>query len=397
MKKTQIPLIDLNLEREMYEAEVMQTLTRVIKKAHYIMGEEVRSFEVEFAQYIDAKHAISVGNGTDALVIALEALGIGCGDEVITTPFTFFSTAESIALVGATPVFVDVELDSFNMDPSLLEEKITAKTKAILVVHLFGQPAEMDEISAVAKKNSLFVIEDACQAVDSEYKSKRMGTFGDIACFSFFPTKNLGCFGDGGMIVTNSDKLAVLCKALRNHGSGINGEQAYEILHCMDTQGALVESCESTLFGTQKYYNYIIGHNSRLDEIQAAVLRIKLRYLDVETQSRREHAETFNKALTGSAYKTPSESANTKHCYHMYILQHEERDAIVEHLKNSGIATGIYYPIPLHLQKAFEDLEYKYGDFPNAEYLAKRTFAVPIYPKLTEEQMQYITGMLLKY
>jgi dTDP-4-amino-4,6-dideoxygalactose transaminase len=288
MKILQIPLINLKKQYETIKEDVDKNVLRVFSSAQYIMGENVKQFEKEFGEYIGVKHSISVGNGTDALIIALKALGIGQGDEVITTPFTFFSTAESVSAVGAVPVFVDVRRDTFNIDPAEIEEKITSKTKAIIPVHIFGQPADMDEINEIAQKHNLKVIEDACQAVGAEYKHKKAGALGDIACFSFFPTKNLGCAGDGGMIVTDDDNLAVVCRALRTHGSGENGQKAYNFLNGINEEVEEDKSEDNTVYNPLKYYNYLIGYNSRLDEIQAAVLRVKLPLLDGWNDKRRK-------------------------------------------------------------------------------------------------------------
>ncbi|MEA4963998.1 DegT/DnrJ/EryC1/StrS family aminotransferase [Lutispora sp.] len=393
----QIPLINLKKQYETIKTECDKKVLDILRSANYIMGENVKAFETEFAEYIGTKHSISVANGTDALVIALKALGIGQDDEVITTPFTFFSTAESISAVGAVPVFVDVRLDTFNIDPSKIEEKITPKTKAIMPVHIFGQPCDMDEINEIAKKHNLKVIEDACQAVGAEYKGRKAGTLADIACFSFFPTKNLGCAGDGGMIITDDDDLATICKALRTHGSGENGKKAYNLLNDINEEVEEDKSTDNTIYNPLKYYNYLVGHNSRLDELQAAILRVKLTLLDEWNNKRRENAKLYNEKLKDTKIVTPYEDKNVKHVYHMYILQAEKRQEIVDYLKQRGIATGIYYPVPLHLQKAYTHLGYKLGDMPNAEYLSERTFAIPMFAELTEEEKQYIVQAIKEF
>jgi len=393
----QIPLINLKKQYESIKDEVDKAVSEVLSGAQYIMGTNVKEFEKEFSEYLGVKHAISVGNGTDALIIALKALGIGEGDEVITTPWTFFATAESISFVGATPVFADVRLDTFNIDPTKIEEKITPKTKAIMVVHIFGQPCDMDEINRIAKKYNLYVIEDAAQAVGSEYKGQKIGTLSDIATFSFFPTKNLGCAGDGGMIVTNDDNLATICRALRTHGSGENGQKAYNIIHNLDEKLNEEKNVDNTVYNPLKYYNYLIGHNSRLDEIQAAILRVKLKYLNEWNDKRRENAKFYNENLKDTRLVTPYEENNVKHIYHLYILQSEKREEIVEFLNKKGIATGIYYPVPLHLQKAYKDLGYKEGDLPNAEYLSHRTFAIPMFAELTDEEKKYIVNSIKEF
>lgn len=397
MNILQIPLINLKKQYETISEEANTRVCEVLTSAQYIMGENVKQFEKEFSEYIGVKHSISVGNGTDALVIALEALGIGEGDEVITTPFTFFATAESISSVEATPVFVDVRLDTFNIDPTKIEEKITPRTKAIMPVHIFGQAADMDEINEIARRHNLKVIEDACQAVGAEYRGRKTGTLGDIACFSFFPTKNLGCAGDGGMIVTNNDELATICRALKAHGSGENGKKAYNILNNIVEEVEEDRATDNTVYNPLKYYNYLIGHNSRLDEVQAAILRIKLPLLDGWNEKRRENAKFYNQQLSNTELVTPYEDDYVKHIYHMYILQSEKREELVEFLRENGISTGIYYPVPIHLQKAYTKLGYKEGSLPNAEYLSKRTFAIPMFAELTDEEKEYIVENLKKF
>jgi len=393
----QIPLINLKKQYETIKTECDRKVLDLLSSAQYIMGENVKAFEKEFSEYLGVKHCISVANGTDALIIALKVLGIGEGDEVITTPFTFFATAEAISAVGATPVFCDVRLETFNMDPDKIEKKITKNTKAIIPVHIFGQPCDMDEINDIAKRHNLYVIEDACQAVGSQYKGKMIGTLGDIACFSFFPTKNLGCAGDGGMIVTNDDNIAIICKALRAHGSGENGKKAYNILNNINEEVEEDTKQDNTIYNPLKYYNYLIGHNSRLDEIQAAILRVKLPYLDEWNDKRRQIAKYYNEELKDTKLVTPYEDENVKHIYHMYILQSERREELVSYLKEKGIATGIYYPIPLHLQEAYTYLGYKEGDMPNAEYLSKRTFAIPMFAELTDEEKEYIVNTIKEF
>ena len=389
-----IPLIDLKAQYNSIRDEINKVTIDVLSSSQYIIGEKVKSFEKEFSEYLNVKNSISVGNGTDGLVIALKSLGIGEGDEVITSTFTFFATAESISSVGAVPVFVDVKKDTFNIDPDKIKEKITSKTKAIMPVHVFGQPADMDKINAISEKHNLYVIEDACQAIGADYKGQKIGTLGDIAVFSFFPTKNLGCAGDGGMIVTNNDNLATICKALRTHGSGSNGKEAYNILNNIDEFLEEDNSIDNTVYNPLKYYNYLVGHNSRLDEIQAAILRVKLKSLDKWNNLRCEHVQFYNESLKYTEFITPFKEEYVKHVYHMYILQSERRADVVSYLRDKGIATGIYYPVPLHLQKVYEELGYKLGDMPNSEHLSERTFAIPVYPELEYEQKKYIVDML---
>jgi dTDP-4-amino-4,6-dideoxygalactose transaminase len=389
----QIPLLDLQRQFKDIQPEVESTVYSILASGSYIMGAYVKQFEAEFAAYCGVKHAISVGNGTDGLVIALKSLNIGPGDEVITSPFTFFATAESISAVGATPVFVDVRPDSYNINENLIEAAITTKTRAIMPVHLFGQPAEMDHINSIACNHGLKVIEDACQAVGARYHGKRVGGLSDVGVFSFFPTKNLGCAGDGGMITTNDDKLAAICRALRSHGSGESGRIAYGLLSAVNEQEDEFMG-DSTLFKPNKYNNYMIGHNSRLDEIQAGILRIKLKKLDHYNSCRQEIARFYNHELAETAYVTPETINNTESVYHLYILQTEKRAQVAAHLKGKDIATGIYYPIPLHLQKAYKELHYRSGDMPVAEYLSHRTFAVPCFPEITRDEQACVLGAL---
>lgn len=386
-----IPLIDLKAQYKSIAEDLDRVTKEVLYSANYIMGKNVIEFENEFAEYIGVKHAISVGNGTDALVIALKSLGVGNGDEVITSTFTYFASAEAISAVGATPVFVDVEKETFNIDPTKIEEKITEKTKAIIPVHIFGQSARMDEVNEIAKKYNLKVLEDAAQAVGSKYKGKMIGTLGDAACFSFFPTKNLSCAGDGGMIVTNDDNIATIAKALRTHGSGETGQKAYNLLNNITEEIETFKGGDDTVYNPLKYYNYLIGFNSRLDAIQAAILRVKLPCLDKWNAKRREIAEIYDKEFNNSdTVVTPIVDKENETIYHQYVLQCEDRETMLTKLKEKGIATGVYYPIPLHLQKVYKDLGYKEGDMPVAEYLSRRTFAIPVYPELSEDEINYI-------
>ena len=389
-----IPLIDLKAQYESLAGELKEATLGILTSANYIMGKTVIDFEKAFAEYVGVKHAISVGNGTDGLVIALKAMGIGEGDEVITTPFTFFATAEAISAVGGTPVFVDVYKDTFNIDVTKIEEKINSKTKAIMPVHIFGQCADMDEINEIAKKHNLLVIEDACQAIGGKYKGRNVGSLGDAAVFSFFPTKNLGCAGDGGMIVTNNDDIATIAKALKAHGSGENGQKAYNLLNNIEEEVQKAEGANDTVYNPLKYYNYLIGYNSRLDAIQAAILNIKIKEIDDWNAKRREIAAVYNEALQNSELVTPVTRDYVEPVYHMYVLQSENREEVLEKLKEAGVATGVYYPVPLHLQKCYKSLGYKEGDMPVSEYLSHRTFAIPVYPELTKEQVDYIISKI---
>jgi dTDP-4-amino-4,6-dideoxygalactose transaminase len=395
-RKMNIPLVDLKAQYKIIEEKAVKAVSEVLSSASYIMGKDVIEFEKEFADYVGVKHAISVGNGTDALVLALMACGIGQGDEVITTPFTFFSTAESISSIGATPVFVDVEKDTYNIDPLKIEEKITSKTKAIMPVHIFGQSAKMDEIMEIAKKHNLKVIEDAAQAVGAEYKEKKVGAIGDVGCFSFFPTKNLGCAGDGGIITTSDDNIATIARALRTHGSGENGQRAYNLLNNINEEVKTSEGHDDTVYNPLKYYNYLIGFNTRLDTIQAAILRIKLSHIENWNEKRRENAKMYDKKLKDTALTLPVTIDESKSVYNMYVVQSENREEMINKLKEKGISTGVYYPVPMHLQKVYKELGYKEGDMPVAEYLSHRTFAIPIFPELKPEEKEYIIDTVKK-
>ena len=379
--------IDLTRQYSQIKEEAEERVLNVMRSTNYIMGEEVRTFEENSAAYLGVKHAIGVASGTDALILSLAALGIKEGDEVITTPFTFFATAESIKRVGATPVFADIDPDTLNIDPQKIEEKITDNTKAILPVHIFGNACDMDAINAIAKKYGLYVIEDACQAIGGTYKGKKLGALSDAGCFSFFPTKNLGGMGDGGLIVTNSDKIAHIVKALKNHGSGVEGRQALSLLNPDFVDDFVIRE------GFEKYYNYLIGYNSRLDEMQAAVLNVKLSHIDEWNGNRRLLAEKYDKELEGK-YKIQKAGKDTKPVYHMYSLQNPRREEIIRKLAENGIPSGVYYPVPMHLQKVFADLGYKEGDLPVVEKICNEVFSVPVFPELTLEEQEKIIAIL---
>lgn len=363
---TNIPFLDLKKQLLPIRDEIHKAVLDVVDSGQYILGEQVKLFEEEIASYLGVKHAIGVASGSDALVLSLMACGVGEGDEVITTPFTFFATAGAIARVGATPVFVDIQKDTFNIDTKLIENAITPRTKAILPVHLFGQPADMTEILALAKKHRLFVIEDACQAIGAEFKGKKVGGLGDLACFSFFPTKNLGCFGDGGLVTTNDDKLAAFVRKARVHGSA------------------------------KKYHHEFVGFNSRLDALQAAVLRVKLKYLDDWNAGRQKLAQEYSQSLS-ERFTTPFIAPERTHVFHQYALlagSQSQREEVLLTLKEKGIAAGIYYPVPLHLQECFSYLGYKEGDLPVAEDIAKRIFSLPLYPELDQKERKALVEVL---
>jgi dTDP-4-amino-4,6-dideoxygalactose transaminase len=359
-----IPLLDLQAQYMQIKDKMDKAVLDVIQGGRYILGPEVKELEKEIAEYCGTKNGIGVANGTDALLLVLKAWGIGPGDEVITSPFTFFASAEVISQVGATPVFVDVEPETLNIDVKLLESKINERTKAIIAVHIFGQMADMDSLMQLANKHNLLVLEDACQAIGAEYKGKKAGSIGHAGCFSFFPTKNLGGYGDGGMIVTDDATLAEKIRVLRAHGSKV------------------------------KYHHTDIGYNSRLDEIQAAILRVKFPHLDNWNDARREKARLYTSWLNGTAYITPCEAPEQKHVFHLYILRSKKREAVMKELQQRGISTAIYYPVPLHLQEVYSSLGYRLGDMPVAEQATQEAFAIPLFPELTKEQMEYIVATL---
>ena len=385
-----VNILDLTRQYKLIQEKVEQAVCEQMRSGAYIGGKAVVDFEEKFAKYLGVKHAIAVNSGTDALVISLKALGIKEGDEVITTPFTFFATAETIAMVGAVPVFVDVDEETYNIDPTKIEEKITDKTKAIMPVHIFGQPADMDAIQAIADKHNLVVVEDACQAVGAAYKGKMIGSIGDAGCFSFFPTKNLGAFGDGGMITTNDDRVAVICRALREHGSAQNGAKARFYLDGIEDELAGSASVDG-LYNPYKYYNYLIAYNSRLDAIQARVLDIKLDYLDDFNQRRTDIAAFYNRELAECGeIAVPKVADDVKVVWHQYAFRCDDKDEMGNFLASKEVGSAAFYPVPLHLQKAFTYLGYKEGDLPVAEKITKQTVCLPIFPELTQEELEYI-------
>lgn len=387
-----IPLMNIERQYESIKKELDEATIGVLSSGKYIMGENVKEFEKEFSEYMEVKYAVGVGNGTDALVIALKACGIKAGDEVITCAMSFFATAEAISSVGAIPVFVDCTSDTYTIDVSKIEEKITEKTKAIIPVHLYGQCADMDEINEIAKKYNLLVIEDVAQAAGTTYKGKKAGSLGDIACVSFFPTKNLGCAGDGGMILTNSNDLVKKCRAYRVHGSGLDGKYTYESIN-------KITDAESIDFGENlpKYYNFLIGYNSRLDEIQAAILRVKLKKLDEWNKTREIIANKYSNLINNNSIIKPICKEDRSHIYYTYVIKTENREKLREELTKAEISSGVYFPVPLHLQKVYEHLGYKKGDMPNAESIANNSLAIPIFPELTNEEQDKVIELLNKY
>jgi len=362
-----IPLVDLRRQYLSIKKEVDQAIQEVIDNSAFIMGENVQEFENEFAEFCGVRYGVGTSSGTTALHLALVVCGIKQGDEVITVPYTFIATTEAISYTGAKVVFVDIEDRSYTMDPEKIEQAITERTKAIIPVHLFGHPADMDKITKIAKKRNLVVIEDACQAHGAEYRAKKVGSLGDIACFSFYPGKNLGAYGDAGMVVTDNKELAEKVRLLRDHGRN------------------------------KKYYHQVEGYNYRLDAIQAAILRVKLRHLAEWTEKRRRNAKLYNELLKGSGVKTPVEMEYAKHVYHLYVIRTEKREELYSRLKEKGISVAIHYPLPLHLQEAYRYLGWKKGDFPISEGCAKGLLSLPMFPELTREEIAEIVQVIKNF
>ena len=360
-----VPLLDLKAQYATIRDAVRAAVDGVMDAQYFILGPEVQALEEEVAAYVGAKHAIGCASGTDALLLALMALGVGDGDEVITTPFTFFATGGSIWRTGARPVFVDIEPDTFNIDPAAVKAAITPSTKAIMPVHLFGQCAEMDAIRKAA--GDIPIIEDAAQALSAEYKGTKAGTLGTIGCFSFFPSKNLGGFGDGGMMTTEDDALADKLRQLRVHGA------------------------------ERKYYHKMIGFNSRLDALQAAILRVKLPHLDAWSDGRAANAARHNTLLDGAKVVAPVARPHCRHVYNQYTIRVENRDGLMARLKERDIGCAIYYPVPLHLQECFASLGYGEGDLPVSEKAAAEVISIPVYPELTDEMAQYVADTIREF
>ena len=366
-----VPFFDLAVQFKSLEDEIKSALEEVFRSQQFIMGFQVQALEKTISQYCRTQYAIGVASGSDALLLSLMALGIETGDEVLIPPFTFFATAGAVSRVGATPVFVDIDQVTFNIDPSKIDEKITPRTKAIIPVHLFGQCADMDPLLKIAKEKNLFIIEDAAQALGAEYKpaaaseGRMAGQIGALGCFSFYPTKNLGAFGDAGMVVTNNPDLSEKVRLLRVHGS------------------------------QPKYFHKTIGINSRLDTIQAAILLVKFKYLEKWTTKRQKKAERYQllfQDLSSSAngFKLPTIQYQNRHIFHQYVIRVPERDRLKEFLTEGGIGTDIYYPVPLHLQECYSFLKYRQGDLPNSEKASEEVLALPIYPELTEDQQTLV-------
>jgi dTDP-4-amino-4,6-dideoxygalactose transaminase len=357
---SKVPLLDLRAQYDTIRPEVDDAVRRVMESCGFIGGPEIKGLEEEIARYSQTSNAVACASGTDAILIALWALGIGPGDEVICPSYTFFATAGTISNNGATPVFVDIDPKTYNMDLHLIEKAITPRTKAIVAVSLFGQCADIPAIKAICDKHQLFLIEDAAQSIGSEWEGKRSGSMCDFGTFSFFPSKNLGGAGDGGMIVTQNAELAEKARLLCNHGA------------------------------KPKYYHSVVGTNSRLDALQAAILRVKLRHLDRWSEQRAKNAALYNQLFEGTAVGRPYHDPRTRHIYNQYVIRVANRDGLKAHLAEKNIGCEVYYPVPLHQQKCFASLGYKTGDMPHSEQAALETLALPIYPELTEEMIRYV-------
>jgi len=363
-----IPILSLNDQYKSIKREINKAIKDVVDSQHFVLGKELSELEKEIAIYCQTKYGVGVASGTDALILSLMALDIKAGDEVITSPFTFFSSAEAVSLVGAKPVFVDIDRRTYTIDPKLIEKKITPRTKAIIPVHLYGQCADMDPILAIAKKHGLKVIEDCAQAIGAGYKGKRSGSMGDMGALSFYPSKNLGAYGEGGMIVTNDEKLAQKVKMLRVHGSA------------------------------ERYLHAIIGTNSRLDNLQAAVLRVKAKYIEKWQGMRRANAQYYDKKLKGLPLETPYVPEGNTPTYHLYVLKvHADTKKFIDFLTKKGIESRTYYPVPLHLQECYKGLGYKAGDLPESEAASVETAAIPLYPEIKKRDMNYIVASIKEF
>ncbi len=394
-----IPFFNLSKQYELVREDVEKAVLDVMQSTQYIEGTAVKKFEEKMAQYIGVKHVITCGNGTDSLRIALQAAGVKEGDEVITTCFSFFATAEAIAQIGAIPVFADIRQDTLNIDINSLKEKISNKTKAILPVHIFGMPADMDEINDIASHHSLPVIEDACQAIGATYKGKKTGNLGTLGCFSFYPTKNLGGFGDGGMITTNDDNLANACRCLKAHAAGKNAAIAYESMTGKSVAELenIRKQADDPLYDPCKYYNYFIGGNSRLDSIQAAVLNVKLKYLDEFNKKRKSIADKyFKKIRNEKIILLNNEFKDRTSCFHQFCVLADNKEKFIEYLRGQGIGAGNFYPVPLHKQKAFNYLG-REDNLPIAESICNRSVCLPVFPELSEEEIDYICNAVNMY
>lgn len=362
-----VPFLDLCRQHSTIEQKIQKALESSFERCDFILGKELKLFEEKFAAYCDSKYGIGVASGTDALYLTLKACGIDEGDEVVTSVNTYIATTLAISYCKAKPVLVDIDPLTYNIDVSKIERVITKKTKAIIPVHLYGQMVDMDPLLKISDKYGLKVIEDACQAHGATYKGKKAGSIGDASCFSFYPTKNLGAYGDGGMIITNDAKLTDKLRMLRNYGQKV------------------------------KYYNLFKGFNSRLDTIQAAILRVKLKHLEESNEMRAKWASEYDKFLNGAGVQIPSTAVYNKHVYHLYVIQTAHRDKLQKWLLEHGVPTQIYYPVPIHLQEAYKDLGCKEGDFPITENLSKRNLALPMFPELTAKEVRYVADTICHF
>lgn len=362
-----VQFVDLRAQHDSIRTELFDAITQVIDTSAFIMGPAIKEFEPKFAEFCGVKHAIGVSSGTSALHLALWALGIGPGDEVITIPHTFIATAEAISLCGATPVFVDIDPVAYTMDVTKLEAAITPCTKAIIPVHLYGNPTDMDPILEIARKHGLRVVEDCAQSHGAKYKGRKVGSMGDIGCFSFFPGKNMGAMGDAGAVTTNDDAIATRIAKLRNHGR----------------EG--------------KYEHEMVGDNERIDNLQAAILNVKLPHLNDWNAMRREHAAQYCEELSGTEICLPTVAPESEHVYHLFVIRHPRRDDLQKFLKQRGIASGVHYPLPLHLQPAYANLSYKQGDFPVTEAAAKQVLSLPMYPEMTRKMVTEVADAIKEY
>ncbi|MBI1797936.1 MAG: DegT/DnrJ/EryC1/StrS family aminotransferase [Candidatus Eisenbacteria bacterium] len=362
-----VPLLDLKAQYADIKTEMDAAVHRVLDSARFIGGPEVSGLEEEVARYSQCAHAIGCASGTDALLLALRALDVGPGDEVVTGAYSFFASAGAVVNAGATPVFVDIDPASYNMDAHRLEAAITPRTKAVIAVHLYGQCSDLTAISAVCEKRNVWLIEDAAQAIGSEWEGRRAGSVGDLGCFSFFPSKNLGAAGDGGMVTAQDAALADRVRLLREHGA------------------------------RPKYYHALVGTNSRLDAVQAAILRVKLKHLDRWSEARARNAALYDQLFEGARVGRPYRDPRGRHIYNQYVIRVAGRDALRQHLGERGIGTEVYYPVPLHRQQCFATLGYGEGDMPQAEAAARETLALPIYPELTEEQIRYVAATVREF
>ncbi|MCQ6264420.1 DegT/DnrJ/EryC1/StrS family aminotransferase [Fictibacillus sp. WQ 8-8] len=365
-----VPMLDLSEQYQSLKEEIFASLEDIMSGSRFILGDNVKKLEQDVAEYSAAKHGVGVANGSDALHISLLGCGVKQGDEVIVPSFTFFATAGAVARAGAVPVFVDIDPKTYNIDPAKIEAAVTEKTKAIIPVHLYGQMADMEPIAEIAKKHNLAIIEDAAQAIGSKYKGKNVGELGTTATYSFFPTKNLGGYGDGGMIITNDEDIAETMRVIRVHGS------------------------------KPKYYHHILGYNSRLDELQAGILNVKFPHLNTWSEARREKAAIYTELLKeklGDLVITPFVEEHNYHVFHQYTIQVPDRSGLQEFLKEQGIGSMIYYPKPLHLQPVFKELDYKEGDLPETEKAADRVLSLPMFPELKREQQEYVVEQIAAY